>query len=367
MNREYYVSILSGHEKGIISIPIRFLLSLCACLYFTVLQTRSALYKYGVARRRCLPVKVVSIGNITTGGTGKTPLVEFVARYLSSKKKKIAILSRGYGGRTASVSVTATSTAEVIERDKTGVNDEYLVLNENLNDIPILLGRDRILNGHKAIRNFGAEFIILDDGFQHIRLKRDLDIVIIDTLNPFAGEYLIPRGMLREPLKCLERADLFILSHCNQIHEEDLKTIYAKLRNFNSTIPICESTHHPVHVENLADNTKVKTLWLRKKRVYGLCAIGNPQSFAGTLKELDAEVIQFRTFLDHHAYTQAELDDIIAEAKSLRADAILVTQKDAVKIRGKNIHDARIMSLAIEIRITKGAKFLEEALTNMLN
>ncbi|GJQ58567.1 MAG: tetraacyldisaccharide 4'-kinase [Candidatus Scalindua sp. AMX11] len=367
MIKRYYLSILSGNEKGIISEFFRFFLLPFAFLYFIVLLTRSALYKYGIVKRHRLPVTVISIGNITTGGTGKTPFVEYVARYLSSKKKRMAILSRGYGGHTVVEPENTQSSEDNTGEARSGVNDECLVLGENLNNVPILLGSDRVRNGHKAIRDYGVAFLILDDGFQHLRLKRDLDVVVIDALNPFAGECLIPRGALREPLKSLERADLFLLSHCNQIQEEGLRTIYTKLKNFNSIAPICESNHQPVHVENLADNRRVEASWLRKKRVYGLCAVGNPQSFSNTLRELGAEVIQFRTFQDHHAYTQAELDDIISEAKSLSVDAIVVTQKDAVKIRNKSIHDVSIMSLAIEIRITKGAKHLEAALSNLLD
>ncbi len=368
MSKEYYLSITSGQKKGFISELVRLLLSSFAVLYFVVLQMRSAAYKYGVARSHRLPVKVISIGNITTGGTGKTPLVELVVRTLSCKRCKIAILSRGYGARTKPAQGNCSKSSEdTAVWDQTGFNDECLVLDENLDNVPIFPGSNRFLNGQKAIMNYGVEFLVLDDGFQHFKLKRDLDIVVIDAFNPFAGERLIPGGALREPLKCLERADLFVLSHCNQIPVEGLRAIYSRLRDLNSTVPICESAHEPVHVENLADNLRVKTSWLQGKRVYGFCAIGNPQSFESTIRELCAEVIQFRTFPDHHAYTQAELDNIVSEAGSLNVDVILVTQKDAVKIKNLIIHDVIIMSVVIELKITKGAMVLEDALLNMLN
>ncbi len=367
MIKEYYLSILSGHKNDLISAPIRFLLSSFSLLYLIVLQIRRALYSNRIVKSHRLSVKVISVGNITTGGTGKTPLVEFLAHYLTSQDKKIAILSRGYGDQTAAVLAKEPLSRDCTIEGTLNVNDEYLLLRDNLDNIPVLLGRDRIVNGQKAIRDYGAECLILDDGFQHIKLKRDLDIVVIDALNPFSGEHLIPRGTLREPLKGLERADLVVLSHCDQVPESDLRAIYSKLQDFKPPTPICESNHQPVYLESLLDKRRVETSWLSKKRVYGLCAIGNPQSFANTLKELGADVVQFRTFLDHHAYTQVELDDTITEAKSLHVDAIVVTQKDAVKMKRLTFQDVSIMSLVIKIRLTKGASFLDEAISNLLN
>ncbi|MFQ5963662.1 MAG: tetraacyldisaccharide 4'-kinase [Candidatus Scalinduaceae bacterium] len=366
MEKEYYLSILSGRQRGFLAAFIRSFLSAFTYPYLAVLNTRNALYKYGIAKSKTLPARVISIGNITTGGTGKTPLVEFSARYLQKKGKIVAILSRGYGEQ-----VLQTTKGNLTAEDnnfKIGkfVNDEYLILKENLKDEPILLGKDRVQTGEKAIRDYDANCLILDDGFQHLRMKRDLDIVVIDSLNPFAGESLIPRGSLREPIKNLKRADLFVLSHCNQSDENTIKLIYKKLNQINSEIPVCESIHEPVYIENINDSSKLETEWLRGKRVYGLCAIGNPESFASTLKELGVDLIRFLPFHDHHYYTQEELDSVITEAKSLGVDAIVVTQKDLVKIRNKNINDANILSLKIEIRITKGMEYYEEAMARIL-
>ena len=215
MLKEYYLSILYGQQRGLIAALIKSTLSTFTYPYSAVLNTRNILYKNGVIKSTRLPVKVISIGNITTGGTGKTPLVEFMARNLLEKNKKVAILSRGYGGNNS------------LEKDN--VNDECLILKENLQDVPVLAGKDRVKNGERAIRDYGVDCLLLDDGFQHFRIKRDLDIVVIDSLNPFGGENLIPRGSLREPLKNLGRADLFIISHCNQSNEQTIKSIYTKL------------------------------------------------------------------------------------------------------------------------------------------
>jgi len=360
MEKEYYLSILSGQQRGFLATLIRSSLSAFTYPYLAVLNTRNTLYKYGIVKSKRLPVKVISIGNITMGGTGKTPLVEFSAKYLQNKGKKVAILSRGYGDQNHSMINDNSKTKEF-------VNDEYLILRENLKDVPTLLGRDRVQNAEKAIKDHDVDCLILDDGFQHLRIKRDLDIVVIDSLNPFAEEVLIPRGTLREPLKNLSRADLFVLSHCSLNDEDTLKSIYEKLNHINADIPVCESIHKPVNIESIKDNSLMEPDWLKGKKIYGLCAIGNPESFASTLRVLGADVIRLRVFHDHHSYTQVELDGVITEAKTLNTDAIVVTQKDVVKIRNKNINDANILSLKVELQITKGMEFFDEAMAKILN
>jgi len=354
MLKEYYLSILYGQQSGFIAALIKSTLSTLTYPYLAVLNTRNILYKKGIVESTRLPVKVISIGNITTGGTGKTPLVEFMARYLLEKNKKVAILSRGYGGNNP------------LQKNNDNVNDECLILRENLQDVPVFAGKDRVSNGEKAIREFGVDCLLLDDGFQHLKLKRDLDIVVIDSLNPFGGESLIPRGSLREPLKNLRRADLFIISHCNQSKEQTIKSLYTKLNHINNDAPVCESIHRPVHIENITDGSILGSEWLKGKRIYGLSAIGNPESFTYTLKELGADLIKHRKFYDHHNYNREEIIDVISEAKSLNADAIVVTQKDIVKIRNMDIKGFNILSLKIEMQITKGIKLYEEAIDSVL-
>ena len=350
MVKEYYLSILSGQQRGFIAAIVKSTLSAFTLPYLAVLSTRNALYRSDIVKSTRLPVKVISVGNITTGGTGKTPLVEFTVKYLGEIGRKVAVLSRGYGGDSPS------------HEGEEMVNDECLALIENLQDVPVLAGRDRVKNGEKAINDFGVDCVVLDDGFQHLRLKRDLDVVVIDALNPFGGENLIPRGSLREPLQNLERADLFIISHCDQGNEQTIRSIYTKLDQINHSAPICESIHSPVHFDNIANGSILDLEWLKEKRVYALSAIGNPESFACTLKGLGAELIKHKVFQDHHVYTKEEIDDVVSDAQTLGADAIVVTQKDIVKIRKMNIKDANILSLKIEIEITRGVDLYKMAM-----
>ena len=350
MVKEYYLSILSGQQRGIIAAIVKSTLSAFTLPYLAVLNTRNTLYKKGIVRSSRLPVKVISIGNITTGGTGKTPLVEFSVKYLIESGRKVAVLSRGYGGNSPS------------QEGDGMVNDECLTLIENLRDVPVLAGRDRVKSGEKAINDFGVDCVVLDDGFQHLRLKRDLDVVVIDALNPFGGENLIPRGSLREPLQNLERADLFIISHCDQGNEQIIRSIYKKLDQINHSASVCESIHRPVHFDTIADGSILELEWLKGKRVYALSAIGNPESFSNTLKGLGADLIKHRVFQDHHVYTEEEIEDVISAAQLLGADAITVTQKDIVKIRKMNIKNANILSLRIEIEITRGVDLYKAAI-----
>ena len=354
MLKEYYLSILYGQQRGFTAALIKSTLSAFTHPYSAVLNTRDFLYKNSVFKSTRLPVKVISIGNITTGGTGKTPLVEFMAGYLLEKNKKVAILSRGYGGNNP------------LQKSNDNVNDECLILRENLRDVPVLAGKNRVKNGERAIRDYDVDCLVLDDGFQHLKLKRDLDIVVIDSLNPFGGENLIPRGNLREPLKNLGRADLFIISHCNQSKKQIIKSIYTKLKNVNNDAPVCESIHRPVHIESMIDGSILGPEWLMGKRIYGLSAIGNPESFTYTLKGLGADLIKHRKFHDHHNYNREEMGYIVSEARSLDADAIVVTQKDIVKIRKMDIKDFNILSLKIEMQITKGIKLYKKAIDRVL-
>ena len=350
MVKEYYLSILSGQQRGFIAAIVKSTLSAFTLPYLAVLSTRNALYRSDIIKSTRLPVKVISVGNITTGGTGKTPLVEFTVKYLGEIGRKVAVLSRGYGGDSPS------------QEGGDMVNDECLTLIENLQDVHVLAGRDRVKNGEKAINDLRVDCVVLDDGFQHLRLKRDLDVVVIDALNPFGGENLIPRGSLREPLQNLERADLFIISHCDQGNQQSIRSIYTKLDQINHSAPVCESIHSPVHFDNIADGSILELEWLKGKRVYALSAIGNPESFACTLKGLGADLTKHKVFQDHHVYTKEEIDNVVSEAQSLSADAIVVTQKDIVKIRKMNIKDANILSLKIEIEITRGVDLYKMAM-----
>ena len=328
-------------------------------IYGFVVETRIFFYKKGILKCTRLPVPVISVGNITVGGTGKTPVVEYIARYLQAKGKKVAILSRGYA---ASIRQENNSSGKNI------CNDEYLLFKENIPDVPHLLNKDRIKGGLEAIKRFQAECLVLDDGFQHLRLARDLNIVIIDALNPFGHEQIIPRGMLREPLEGLKRADMIMLSHVDQCSRDKITVITNRLREIVRHVPIVETVHKPICLESAKDATKVDIHCLRGKRVFVFCAIGNPVSFRKSIENLGAELAGFRVFPDHHVYTPSELQELNAAAQSMKPDAIVITQKDRVKI-GNNlgIWDFPVWTLKIEICVVNGREIFENKINAILN
>lgn len=356
--REYYLKILTEKRSDIGSRLVRNALYPLSLIYGFIVKTRIFFYKEGIFHSIYLSVPVISVGNITMGGTGKTPVVEFIARYLQKKGKRVAILSRGYAAR--------------IQQDaspgKNTCNDEFLIFKENIPDIPNLLNRNRVVSGLEAIQRLGAECLLLDDGFQHLRLGRDIDIVIIDTLNPFGYEQIIPGGMLREPLRELRRADMIVLTHVDQSSDEKIKYIYERLNEVARGAPTIETIHKPICLESIRSADICDISHIRGKRVFAFCAIGNPLSFRKSIEGLGAELIGFRIFPDHHVYTASELAMLNKEVQDMKPDAIITTQKDKVKMRDAlAIWDVPFLALKTEICIVKGYEVFENKINTILN
>lgn len=290
-----------------------------------------------------LPVPVVCVGNLTLGGTGKTPMVEAVARFYRDLGLQVAVVSRGYGA-------------------DGGRNDEAMVLEENLPDVPHLQGADRVAVGLTAVAELDSEVIVLDDGFQHRRLARDLDVVLVDATRPLADEYLFPRGMLREPVGALRRAGVVVLTRCDQVEPASVGSQRGWLAERCPGVPILEAVHHPVELMSAAGRT-ADAGELRGRTVGAFCGLGNPDSFRRTLDGLGANVVAFRAFPDHHPYTRADVDDLTRWAATLPTDAWVVTsQKDLVKLRLADLAGRPVWAVRVGVRFTAG----EDALFNRL-
>ena len=328
-------------------------------IYGFAVKTRIFFYRKGILKSVRLPVPVISVGNITVGGTGKTPVVEYIARYLQAKGKRVAILSRGYAARIRQVNSPS---------GKHVCNDEYLLFQENIPGVPHLLNKDRVKGGLEAVARFQAECLVLDDGFQHLRLTRDLNIAIIDALNPFGYEQIIPRGLLREPLRELRRADLIILSHADQCGRDKILDITRRLRQIAGHAPVIEAVHKPVCLDSAKGTERLDIAWLRGKRIFAFCAVGNPASFRKSLEMLGAEVVGFQVFPDHHAYTPSELQGLNRKAHGVKPDAMVITQKDKVKIgNAAEAWDFPLWTLKIEICIVNGFEIFEQKVNAVLN
>ena len=287
-------------------------------------------------------VPVVSIGNLTVGGTGKTPMVEYVCRAFRDRGLRVAILSRGYGSGG-------------------GLNDEGQLLDENLPDVPHLQHPDRVDLARIAVEEFESQILVLDDGFQHRRLGRDLDIVLLDALEPFGHGHLLPRGLLREPLDALRRADLVVLSRANLISAERRNAIRTSVERRCGPIPWAEACHAPRDLlKDGGDPEPIDSI--KGRRIVAFCGLGNPEGFRRTLLGLGLEPIDFRTFPDHHPYRRADVESLVDWARSSGAALALTTQKDSVKLCLPSLGPVPLRALRIGIEVLEGAESLDDAL-----
>jgi len=289
--------------------------------------------------------KVISVGNITWGGTGKTPLVSYIASLLNKSGRKIAIISRGYKRKEDS--------ASAIRKDYSYImGDEPYMLQKRLPGIPVIVDRNRKRSIIKAISEYGVDTVILDDGFQQWGIKKDLEVVTIDAMNPFGNGFLLPRGILRQPLSTLKAADIFVLTKTDLV--SDLRFVKLELARINPDAMIIDSVHNPKDFIMLKDESGSLGIDTLKGRTVALfCAIGDPDSFKGVVEKLGMNIGVFFRFRDHHRYTQHDLDNIIHEAKRNRIHTLITTEKDAVRIEGLSTEagDLEIYVLRIDLKI----------------
>ena len=294
-------------------------------------------YETGIFKRKRLGCYVISLGNITVGGTGKTPTAQYLAAAIRDMGRRVVILNRGYRARWRG-DVGIVSDGQKLYMDATEAGDEAFMLAKHLPEVPVLIGAERALTGQYAIEHFGAEVAILDDGYQHWQLARDMDILLIDAVNVFGNGYMLPRGTLREPVSHIERAGVCLLTKVDQAVGVSREHIKNTIRKYNEKALIVESIHRPRRFVELKDwhrdiaGEGVDIKALAGKRVMAVSAIGNPMSFEQTLCDIGARIAESLRFPDHHEYTTKELQDVLDQAVSLGAEAIVFTEKDAVKI-----------------------------------
>ena len=302
--------------KSLILPPLSF-------LYGAVTRTRLSLYRRGTFHSTKLDRPVISIGNITTGGTGKTPLVEWVARTVAASGKKVCILTRGYG-RDNPERMVVVSDGKTILATPTEAGDEPFLLATNLTGTAaVISSADRVAAGNEAIKQFDTDCFVLDDGFQHLRLERDLNIVTIDAANPWGGGHLLPYGRLREPLSGLSRADCIVITRTDQVN--NLDKLQTEIRKHAGAIPVFQSGMSTSQIVSLDGSPQAPV-----PPVAAFCAVGNPRSF---FKQVPHEVVLERAFADHHRYSQSEIDSLIETARNAGANSLITTAKDAVKLR----------------------------------
>lgn len=340
---ERYHSLVRGEARGLGAMLLRGGLWAASVPYGMTVRLRNCLYDWGLLASHRARVPVISVGNLTLGGTGKTPCVEWIARYFRQHDVRVAILSRGYGGRE-------------------GRNDEALVLEENLADVPHLQDPDRVALAETAVTELESEVLVLDDGFQHRRLHRDLDIVLIDATNPWGHGRLFPAGLLREPVSSLARAHMALLTRCDLVDREELRKLTDRVQRLAPAAAVAATRHRPACFVN-SDGATRNLEELAGRSAAAFCGLGNPDAFERTLANLNINVVAFRTFADHHEYTRTDVEDLRAWGQGQPEGLpLLTTQKDLVKLRVSRLGARELWALRIELEVETGQEALQEKL-----
>jgi len=348
-------SFLYRKQKSFREKFLLFPLTLLSVPYGWAVRTRILLYNLGIKRSKHLPGPVISVGNITVGGTGKTPLVMALAGGLAKRGIRTAVLTRGYKGTKTSGHVASDGQSVFLSPEEAG--DEPYLMSKILRGTPVVIGKNRFWAGQKALEQFGVAGLLLDDGFQHIQLHRDLNIVLIDSNIGFGDRHLLPRGILREPLGQLQRADLILLTKVEDL--ETVRPLEAELLKLHPSLPIFHSHYEPIDLIGPGEEREdLKSL--QGKRVLALSGIANPDSFSALLKKCGLQVIKERVLPDHHHYTQEDIRSLEEEGKGV--DRIVTTEKDLVKLSRFTTDRLPIRALRIEMKIREEEAFFERVM-----
>ncbi len=376
----WLLAVIFQQQPGKKAAAVRFLLLVLSRVFALAVKVRRILYNARILRDSTLGVQVIAIGNLTVGGTGKTPVVEKFARALQDAGRRVAILSRGYRSRpkplaerlldkvllredTTPPRVVSDGSSLLLDSETAG--DEPYMLASNLKDVVVLVDKDRVKAGRYAVEHFGCDTLLLDDGFQYWKLRgRRTDVVLVDAQQPFGNEYLLPRGTLREPPSHLSRASVVFLTKVDRSTPalsrriDDLRVRVARL---NTRAEVVECVHHPLYFEDVFTGEQFGLDLLRGRKVASLSGIAQPESFELKLTELGADIVLARRFADHHRFSQQEVLDAINRGKKRRADMVVTTQKDAVRFPKLDRRDLPIYFMRVEIKITAGADGFDEA------
>ncbi|MBR4894768.1 MAG: tetraacyldisaccharide 4'-kinase [Kiritimatiellae bacterium] len=345
--------------------PMRVLLAFLKALSFLfafVVSVRYLLYKSGILRRYPLGIQVISIGNVTAGGTGKTPVTELFARTLAAKGRKVAILSRGYRRKEASWwqrmftqvidPPLVVSDGKRVRLDSAVGGDEPYMLASNLPGVAVVVDRDRVKAGRYAIKRLGCDTIILDDGFQYQRLKHSVEVVLVDATNPFGNGNMLPRGILREPVRHLKRADIIFLTKCRG----DVSETIAEIRKYNKKAEIVKCSHSPKVLKDVWSREEFPLSWLEGKTVSTLSGIASPKGFENSLRHLGAKVVWCERYADHHRYDSSEILYALNRTADMGSDALVTTEKDAVRFPRFETVPVKCLYLRIAIDILDGVE-----------
>jgi tetraacyldisaccharide 4'-kinase len=368
----FLLEVILEERPGKRATIVRTFLYGCSKIFQVAIKIRRFLYNVRILRDSTLGVQVIAIGNLTVGGTGKTPVVEKFARELRDQGRNVAILSRGYRSKPAPFHIwllnkillrddttppRVVSDGKSLLLDSEMAGDEPYMLASNLKDVVVLVDKDRVKSGRYAIEKFGCDTLLLDDGFQYWKLRgRRQDIVLIDRQQPFGNERLLPRGTLREPPSHLSRANTIFITKSDGNTEE----LRRRIALLNSSAGIIECIHHPLYLEDVFTGQRIGLDFFKGRKVASLSGIAQPESFEQSLVKLSAELVYHRRFADHHRFTQQEVLNTINRSKKRQAEAIITTQKDAVRFPKIDRRDLPIYFMRVEIKILNGANDFQD-------
>lgn len=343
-----FQEIVSGKRRGIGASLLRGTMWLASLGYGVGVTVRNRRYDSQAKGSEKIDVPVISVGNLTLGGTGKTPMVAWLARWFRERDYRVTLISRGYGA------------------EQGAQNDEAKELEQLLPDVPHLQNPDRVAAAKVATEELAAQVLLLDDAFQHRRIARDLDIVLIDATAPFGYGYLFPRGTLREPTIGLRRADVIVLTRGDMVSDEQRRAIWDQVLKLDLDAALVEMRHQPSRLLN-ASGAFAEIDSLRGQKVLAFCGIGNPSGFRHTLSEAGMEVIELREFDDHYHFDGEDIHNLeqwVAEQSDIAA--VLCTHKDLVKVGVDRLAEKPLWALTIEAHIVDGQAELEERLEEIV-
>lgn len=373
---QFAIDVILERRHGFRAGLLRGILYGLSFIYERIVQLRLYLYRKRIFREHTLGCLVISIGNLTVGGTGKTPIVEKFARALQSGGRRVAILSRGYKSvprpsprgwfyrlrHGMENPPRVVSDGKSLLLDSLTAGDEPYMLAHNLKDVIVLVDKDRVKSGLMAIDKWKVDTLLLDDGLQYLHLKHRLDIVLVDRQAPFGNEFLLPRGTLREPPRNLRRASyVFITKSTGESNE----ALVARIRRYNRTAEIIECAHKPLYLENILTGEILPLERLRGTFIGSICGIAAPESFEGGLRRLGARVDLAKNYIDHHRYTEAEMQSFINRCLRRDLEMIVTTEKDAVRMPRLSETPVPIYFLRVEIEILSGQESWEHCVNRI--
>ncbi len=366
------LAVIEGRQSGRNAALLRVLLYKLSLVFLLLAQTRYWLYRHRIILDNALGCQVLSVGNLTVGGTGKTPIVEVFARTLNQSGRRVAVLSRGYKKTQPSILQRITNTitfkrwrtppivvsdGERVLIDSAIGGDEPYMLASNLPGVSVVVGKDRVKSGKYAINVLGCDTLILDDGFQYLSLKHRLDIVLVDATNPFGSGYVLPRGILREPVRNIRRAGFIFITKSRPEGEPKLK---RRLRELNPNAEISECRHCSRYLQDVYTRKCMPLETLKGRRLMALSGIAAPQSFESELTRLGAKVVGHRKYADHHRYSQQEILDVINACPNLGAEMVVTTEKDAVRFPRIERPPVPLYFLRVEIEMLSGTEAFQD-------